>query len=72
MKTLAIVRLPTRQALGMGDGRTLSVVMDIPRKSPVIMMITINIGVRIACPVRSKPIARKSTCTILFVTELNV
>ena len=48
IKTPAIVNLPIRQALGNGDGRTLSVVNDIPRKSPVIMMMTISIGVRIA------------------------
>ena len=42
MTTPAIVRLPMRQAFGVGDGRTLSVVNDMPRKSPVIMMMTIS------------------------------
>ena len=37
---------------------TLSVVNDMPRKSPVIMMITISIGVRIACPVMISAAAR--------------
>jgi hypothetical protein len=33
MKTPAIVNLPIRHALGVGDGRTLSVVRDMPRRS---------------------------------------
>ena len=72
MKTPAIVNLPIRQALGSGEGRTLSVVNDIPRKSPVIMMMTISIGVRIACPVMSRPTARNITWTTFLVTELSV
>ena len=43
-----------------------------PRKSPVIMMMTISIGVRIACPVIISPAAKKSTCTIFLVTEFIV
>jgi hypothetical protein len=35
IKIPAIVNLPIRQALGIGDGRTLSVVKDMPRRSPV-------------------------------------
>jgi retron-type reverse transcriptase len=50
----------------------LSVVRDIPRKSPVIMMTTISNGVRIACPVMIRPTARKSTWTIFFVMEFSV
>jgi len=45
----ALVSLAICHTLGAVDGRTLSVVTDIPRKSPVIMMITMSIGVRIAC-----------------------
>ena len=37
-----------RQAFGDGDGSTLSVVDDIARKSPVIIAITISIGVSTA------------------------
>jgi hypothetical protein len=33
----AIVILPTCQVFGIGDGRTLSVVNDMARKSPVII-----------------------------------
>ena len=55
-----------------GDGRTLSVVNDMPRKSPVIMIRTISKGVRIAWPVMSRPIARNSTCTIFLVIEFSV
>jgi hypothetical protein len=46
--------------------------MDIPRRSPVSMMMTINMGVRIACPVMMRPTARKKTFEILPVTELRV
>src|SRR6202166_3920957 len=38
MITPATVRLPIRHAFGVGDGRTLSVVNDMPRKSPVIFI----------------------------------
>ena len=72
MMTPAMVRLPIRQAFGAGDGRTLSVVSDMPRKSPVIMIRTISSGVRIACPVMIRPTARKSTCTIFLVMEFSV
>ena len=61
-----------RHAFGIGDGRTLSVVNDMPRKSPAIMMRTISKGVRIACPVISRPTARKSTCTVFLVMEFSV
>jgi hypothetical protein len=41
--------LPERSvSFGVGDGGTLSVVNNMPRKSPVIMMKTISNGVRIA------------------------
>ena len=53
--TPAIVKLPMRQAFGIGDGRTLSVVNDMERKSPVIITMTISSGVRIACPVMIRP-----------------
>ena len=42
MITPAIVRLPICHAFGAADGRTLSVVSDMPRKSPVIMIKTIS------------------------------
>ena len=72
MKTPAMVNSPIRQALGIGEGRTLSVVKDMPRRSPVSMIITINMGVRMACPVMTRPTARKSTCTTFLVTEFSV
>ena len=68
----AIVILPTCQEFGIGDARTLSVVNDMARKSPVIITMTISIGVKTACPVMTRPIARKSTCTIFFKTEFSV
>ena len=68
----AIVKLPMRHAFGIGDGRTLSVVNDIARKSPVIITITISSGVRIACPVMIRPTIRKSTVTIFLMMEFNV
>jgi hypothetical protein len=40
----------------------LSVVEDIARKSPVIIEMTMSIGVKIACLVNIKPKPRKSTC----------
>ncbi len=36
------------------------------KKSPVIITMTISMGVKTACPVMTKPIASKSTCTIFF------
>jgi len=66
MKIPATVNAPIRQTLGVGDGRTLSVVKDMPRRSPVSMIMTISMGVRMACPVMTRPTARKSTCTIFF------
>ena len=33
-------------------------------------MMTISVGVRIACPVTIKATARNSTCTVFFVIEL--
>lgn len=51
IKTSAIVNEPIRHALGFRDARTLSVVNDMPRRSPVSIIMTINMGVRIACPV---------------------
>lgn len=49
--TPACVRLPMCQAFGIGEGRTLSVVKAVVRKSPVIITMTISDGVNIACPV---------------------
>src|ERR1700683_784687 len=72
MNAPAMVRLPTRHALGVVEGRTLSVVRLMPRKSPVIMIMTLSIGVRIARPVMIKPAPRKRTWTIFFVTEFRV
>ena len=60
MKTPAVVNPPIRHAFGVGEGRTLSVVNDIPSRSPVSMMITISIGVKIACPVMTRPTAKNS------------
>jgi hypothetical protein len=61
MITPATVRLAMRHAFGVADGCTLSVVNDMPRKSPVIITSTISNGVRIAWPVITSPTARKST-----------
>ena len=44
----AAVRRPMCHAFGQGDERTLSVVKDMARKSPVTIKITISRGVRIA------------------------
>jgi hypothetical protein len=46
IKMPAIVRLPMRQPFGSGEGRTLSVVNDMPRKSPAIITMIISMGVR--------------------------
>ena len=56
----AIVRLSMRRALGLVEGRTLSVADDMTRKSLAVMMITISKGVRMACPVINKPAVRNS------------
>ena len=40
MMTPDVVKRPMRQAFGIGDGRTLSVVKDMERKSPVIITMT--------------------------------
>ena len=66
------VILPISHEFGFPDGRTLSVVSDIARKSPVIITMTMSIGVRTAWPVMTRPIASKSTCTIFLRTELSV
>jgi len=57
----------------MGDGRTLSVVNAMAKKSPVIITMTISMGVQ-KPRVRSwtSPIASKSTCTIFLRTEFSV
>jgi hypothetical protein len=68
----AIVIRAILQEFGIVDGRTLSVVNDIARKSPVIITITISMGVKTACPVISSPIASKSTCTFFLITEFSV
>jgi hypothetical protein len=59
---LAIVIPPILHEFGVVDGRTLSVVNDIARKSPVIITMTMSIGVNTACPVITRPIANRSTC----------
>ena len=64
MMAPAIVKLPMRHVFGVGDGRTLSVVKDMERKSPVIITMTISSGVKIACPVMIKPTIKNSTVTI--------
>ena len=51
-----------RQEFGFDEGRTLSVVEDIARKSPVIIEMTISIGVKIACLVNIRPNPINSTC----------
>jgi hypothetical protein len=71
IKTPTIVKTPIRQTLGVGDRLTLSVVKDMPRRSPVSMIITINIGVKIARPVITRPTARNITCTVFLVTEFS-
>ena len=68
----AIVKLLMRQALGLGDGTTLSVVDDMDRKSPVIIEMTISIGVRMACPVMTSPIAKNNTWRVLAMIDRNV
>ena len=72
MTTPAIVKLPMRHAFGVGDGRTLSVVNDMERKSPVTMTMTISSGVRIACPVMIRPTIRNSTVTIFLMMAFSV
>jgi hypothetical protein len=64
--------LPICHEFGIFDGRTLSVVRAIERKSPVIITITISIGVRTACPVMTRPTAKRSTCKTFFITEFSV
>ena len=70
--TPAAVILPICQEFGIFDGRTLSVVSDMARKSPVIMTTTMSMGVRTACPVITSPTAKTSTCRIFFITEFSV
>ena len=70
--TPAIVILPICHEFGIFDGRTLSVVRDIARKSPVTMTMTISMGVRTAWPVMMRPTANSSTCRIFFITEFSV
>jgi len=53
-------------------GRTLSVVSDMPRKSPAIMMRTISKGVRIACPVMIRPTPGRAPGTVFVVMEFSV
>ena len=66
---LAIVILPILHALGIVDGRTRSVVNDIARKSPVIITMTMSIGVNTACPVITRPMANRSTCVIFAMVD---
>ena len=42
------------------------------RRTAVIMMMTMSMGVRIACPVMSNATAKNNTCTIFFVMEFKV
>ncbi len=42
------------------------------KKSPVIITMTISMGVKTACPVMTRPIASKRTCTIFLRTEFSV
>jgi len=51
MMTPDVVKRPMRQAFGIGDGRTLSVVKDMERKSPVIITMTISSGSESPCQV---------------------
>ncbi len=60
---------PICQEFGVPDGRTLSVLKDIARKSPVIIMMTMSIGVNRACPVMSRPMASRSTCAIFLIVD---
>jgi hypothetical protein len=48
------------------------VLNDIARKSPVIITMTISMGVSTACPVITSPIASSKTCTIFLMTEFSV
>jgi hypothetical protein len=61
LATPAAINLPMRQELGCGDGWTLSVVSDMPRMSPTIMINAISSGVRIAWPVMSNAAAMNRT-----------
>ena len=70
--TPAIVILPICHEFGIFDGCTLSVVNDIERKSPLIITMTINMGVRTAWSVITRPTASRSTCRIFFITEFSV
>ena len=54
------------------DGRTLSVDDDMARKSPVTIISTISIGVRMAWPVIIRPVAKNNTWTTLWTIDLNV
>ncbi len=51
---------------------TLSVDDDMARKSPVTIIRTMSMGVRMAWPVIIKPVARNSTWTTLCTIDLNV
>ena len=64
--------LRMHHAFGIGDGRTVSVVNDMERKSPVTITMTISNGVRIACPVMISPITRNSTVTTFLMMAFNV
>ena len=64
--TPALVIRPICQEFGIVDGRTLSVVSDIARKSPVIITMTMSMGVNTACPVMTRPTASTSTWNIFF------
>ena len=64
--------LPICHEFGIADGRTLSVVSDMARKSPVIITMTISMGVSTACPVMIRPTVSRSTCRNFFITEFRV
>jgi len=70
MMTPDVVKRPMRQAFGIGDGRTLSVVKDMERKSPVI--ITMTTAGQNRMPVIIRPTIRKSTVTIFLMMEFSV
>ena len=68
----AVVRFPTRQMFGAGDGVTLSVVSDMARKSPTTIRMTMSNGVSTACPVMTRPTTRSTLITIFLTIEFNV
>src|ERR1035437_1344508 len=68
----AAVILRMLQTLGDGAALARSVVSDMDRKSLVRKSKTIRAGVKTACPVRPRPIARKRTISIFLTSMLKV